>query len=218
MDTNKINEAFTDTFSGLTMYYRDVDLSQELISKYEIDKTIMERGFVDVSAFAEGLQKNLRFAIASSKARYLGEINPDVAKYKFCLISAPSFYRVMDIYKIGEQTQVFLLHFDEKYLDILMRTKTNFDEKIIKMARDSFDKKIKMHPSTILNDEFWTDRTKHPIGMSGAGEFFPLNTDYLKNIKISNQEEEVKEKSSNSTLKKAKPEAKKKGFWKRLFE
>lgn len=226
METDKINEAFTDTFSELTMFYRDVDLSQELISKYEIDKTIMERGFTDVSSHAEGLGKKLRYAIATSKASYLGEVNPDVAKYKFCLISAPSFYRVLDIYKIGEQTQVLLLHFDEKYLDILIRTKTNLDEKIIKMARESFDNKIKMNPNPILNDDFWTQRTKAPIGMSNEGVFFPLSSDYLKNIKINNEDVKVKKEPTEKTVKKEPADnnnsenlpKKKKRFWNRFFE
>ena len=218
MDTDKINEAFTDTFSGLTMFYRDADLSQELISKYEVDKTIMERGFTDVSSFAEGLGKRLRYAIATSKASYLGQVNPDVAKYQFHVISAPSFYRVMDIYKIGEQTQILLLHFDEKYLDILMRTKTNFDEKIIGMARDSFDKKIQMHPNTTLNDNFWTERTKHPIGMSDTGDFFPLNSDYIKEMMEVNKQEITDNEDTKSTINPENTTKKKESFWKRIFK
>lgn len=172
MDKINIEEAYNETFSGLTMFYRDCELKKNLISRYEIDQIIMERGFTDVSSFAEGLEKNLRYAIASNKALNMGQINPDVAKFGFNLISAPSYYKVLDIYKIGEQTQILLLHFEEKFLEIFKSTKTNIEEKVVGMGKASFDKKIQMKPSEILNGKEWTERTQFPIGMTDKGDFF----------------------------------------------
>lgn len=172
MDNTKIEEAYNDTFSGLTMYYRDCELQQDLISKYKVDQIIMERGFTDVSSFAEGLGKKLRYAIASNKAVNMGQINPDVAKFGFNLISAPSYYKVLDMYTIGDQTQILLLNFNEKYLDIFKSVKSNIEEKVVGMGRESFDKKIQMKPNEILNGKEWTERTQFPIGMSDSGDFF----------------------------------------------
>lgn len=175
MENTKIEEAYNDTFSGLTMFYRDCELKQELISKYQADQILMERGFTDVSSFAQGLSKTLRYAIASNKAVNMGQINPDVVKFGFNLISAPSHYKVLDIYTIGNQTQILLLHFDEKFIDIFRSTKSNIEEKVIVMGRESMDKKIQMKPNDDLNGKEWTERTQFPIGMSDNGDFFMPN-------------------------------------------
>lgn len=213
MENAKIEEAYNDTFSGLTMYYRDCELKQELISKYNVDQIIMERGFTDVSNFAEGLSKNLRYAIASNKAVNMGQINPDVAKFGFNLISAPSHYKVLDIYKIGNQTQILLLHFDEKFIDIFKSTKSNIEKKVIGMGRQSLDKKIQMRPNDDLNGKEWSERTQFPIGMSNNGDFFLQSS--KKNIKTEHSENQNKIEPKDEI----KPNSNdgKKGFWKRLF-
>lgn len=183
MDNTIVEEAYNDTFSGLTMYYRDCELKQELISKYQTDQILMERGITDVSNFAEGLSKTFRYAVASNKAVDMGQINPDVAKFGFHLISAPSHYKVLDIYKVGNKTQVLLLHFDERFIDIFKSTKSNIEEKIIGMGRESLDKKIQMKPNDDLNGKEWTERTQSSIGMSDNGEFFLAISDNNPKIK-----------------------------------
>lgn len=172
MENTKIEEAYNETFSGLTMYYRDCELKQDLISKYGIDQIILERGFSDVSSFAEGLEKNLRYVITSNKAVNIGQIIPDAAKFGFHLISASSLYKVLDIYKIGNYTQILLLHFDEKYLEIFKSTKSNVEEKVVEMGKESLDRKIQMNPSKVLNGKEWTERTQFPVGMFDNGDFF----------------------------------------------
>ena len=213
MDSAKIEEAYNETFSGLTMYYRDCELKENLISKYEIGQIIMERGFTDVSSFAEGLGKNLRYAIASNKAVNMSQINPDVAKFGFHLISAPSYYKVLDIYKVGEQTQVLLLHFDEKFLEIFKSTKTNIEEKVMGMGRESLDKKIQMKPNEALNGKEWTERTKFPIGVTENGNFF------LESLTNNSEEKKVQTENRNQKIEKPKSDSKeeKKGFWKKLL-
>lgn len=219
MDANKIEEAYNDTFSGLTMYYRDCDLKQDYIAKYSVSQIIMERGFTDVSSFAEGLGKNLRYAIASNKAVSMGQINPDVAKFGFNLISAPSYYKILDIYTIGNQTQILLLNFDEKYIDIFKSNQTNIEEKVIGMGRESLDKKIQMKPSDILYEKFWIDRTQFPLGMSDNGEFFLPNIEDIqpieKKAKIENESAEKPDLNERNTIDSKND---KKGFWKRLFQ
>jgi len=219
MDTNKIEEAYNDTFSGLTMYYRDCDLKQDYISKYSVGQIIMEKGFTDVSSFAEGLGKNLRYAIASNKAVSMGQINPDVVKYGFNLISAPSYYKILDIYTIGNQTQILLLNFDEKYIDIFKSTQTNIEEKVIAMGRESLDKKIQMKPSDILYEKFWVDRTQFPLGMSDNGEFFLPNIENVQPIEMEAKlENEYAERSDSKERNMIVSKNDKKVFWKRLFQ
>ncbi|WP_064972221.1 hypothetical protein [Kordia jejudonensis] len=218
MEHKKIEEAYNDTFSGLTMYYRDCTLNPEYIAKYTQFQIIQERGFTDVSSFAKGLCSNLRYAIASNKAKNMTQVNPNVKKYGFHVIAAPSYYKVLDIYKIGDQTQILLLHFDEKYKAVFQTSTSNIEEKVIGMGRASFDKKIQLEFSEALQEDEWRKRTQFPIGMSDNGEFF------LNSTSVDKPQTTSTTAQTNTTTKTLTPEQKattetpeKKSFWKKLF-
>ena len=216
IDNAIIEEAYNHTFSGLTMYYRDCDLNPEWIARYKTDQILMERGYTDVSSFAEGLDKNLRYAIASNKAVYMGQINPDVAKFGFNLISAPSYYKVLDIYTIEDKTQVLLLHFDQKYMDVFNSVKSNIEEKVIGMGRESLDKKMLMQPNHDLNSQQWSERTSLPVGMSHNGIFF---TDMENDPSTSGPQDGLAQTDPDhhNTTGRRDTAKSKNGFWKRLF-
>lgn len=219
MEHTKIEEAYNETFGGLTMFYRDCELNPDFISKYSINQILLERGFTDVSYFAEGLSTNLRYAIASNKAKDMTQINPTVKKYGFCLIASVSHYKVLDIYKIGTQTQILLLHFDEKFKAIFSGTNSNIEENVIQKGRESFDKKIQMNPNAALNESEWRERTQFPIGMSDKGEFFLTASNSTSDEKIPKDTISTKETSKNdvSPQEPSNPTKEKKSFWKRLF-
>jgi hypothetical protein len=226
MDNSQIETAYNDTFPGLTLYFRDCDLNPEFVSKYQVGQILMERGFTDVSGFAEGLGKNLRYAIASNKAANMGQFNPDVAKFGFHLISAPSYYKVLDIYTIGDQTQILLLNFQGKFLEVFKETNTDVEKKVAGMGRQNFEAKMELEPNAILYESEWIERTQFPIGMTDDGVFFPLitpNTETpaqtLENQPEKNIPEPQKGESQTKPESQPKPDPKeeKKGFWKRLF-
>lgn len=203
--------AVNDTLPGLTMYYRDCNLSDDRIARYRADLTVLERGFTDVSSFAEGMRHNLRFSIASNKAVAMGTINPEVAKYGFCLISAPAYFRVLDVYAVGDKTQVLLLHFAAEHLDVMRRLRTSKDQEIIDAGRRSLDAKLRMPPSEVLHEPFWLQRTAHPIGMGDDGALFPVNE--------SKAAPEASRPASDSVTKPMDRRAgdRKRGFWRTWF-
>lgn len=172
MNNQELEEAYNNTFPGLTMYYRDCELNQNLISKYEIGQIILEKGGTDISPYAEGLGKNLRYAIVTNKAFDMSKVNPDTKKYNFHLLPSSSYYKIIDIYTVENQTQLLLLNFEEKYLNIFDSTNSNIEEQIVEMGRKSFDNKILLKPNQILYEDEWLNRTASPIGMSDNGEFF----------------------------------------------
>ncbi|MFK7747224.1 MAG: hypothetical protein AB8B65_02410 [Kordia sp.] len=216
MDHKEIEEAFNETFAGLTMYYRDCNLNPSYISKYEKNQILLERGFTDVSNFAQGMHANLRYAIASNKAVNMAQVNPEVRKFGFHLIAAPSHYKVLDIYKIDEQTQVLLLHFDKKFEAIFSETNSNIEEKVIGMGRQSLDKKIQMEPNKALHENEWTQRTQFPIGMSDTGNFFYTAVDTTQQETTSVTPPQTPETSNNTSAATPKTDEKK-SFWKKLF-
>lgn len=194
------------------MYYRDCNLDTTHISKYQKNQILLEKGFTDVSGFAEGLATNLRYAIASNKAVNMAQVNPDVAKYRFHLIASPSHYKVLDIYKIGTQTQILLLHFDKKFEAIFSGTNSNIEENVVGMGRASFDKKTQLQPNDIMNEPEWRKRTQFPIGMSDKGDFFLTSVDETQQ-QTTDTTPTTTSKTSNNTSK----TAEKTSFWKKLF-
>src|SRR5690606_18841919 len=91
--------------------------SENLISRYQIGQILTERGFTDMSYKGGGLTTNFRYLIASANAKDLSAFNPDAAQFGHVLLSSNTFLKVLDIYKIGNKTQVFLLEIPETAVD-----------------------------------------------------------------------------------------------------
>lgn len=172
MDNKQIEEIYNQTFGGLTLFYRDTTLSENLIPKYKVGQILTERGFTDMSYKGGGLTTNLRYLIASANAKDLSAFNPDSAKFGHVVLSSNAFFKVLDIYKIGDKTQIFLLEIPSTSVDFFARVTSNIEEDIIKKARESFNSKINSEPISEHQTKEWKERTEFPIGMNDRGEFF----------------------------------------------
>ena len=173
---NNTEEIFNWTYPGATLYYKDCDLTASVIEQFEKDNIIRNGYFLDVSSRGAGIKFNTRFLIASAKAARLYEINPDNTRFGHCCINANSYFKILDIYKLGGKTQIFLLHIPAKGVGYFNQVSSNMDEDFIKKARVSFDNKINAEPLSDLLDPFWVKRTNFPVGMDGYNKFYSLST------------------------------------------
>ena len=82
------------------------------------------------------------------------------------------FFKVLDIYKIGDKTQVFLLEIPAAAVDFFASATSNIEEDITKKARENFDTNIDTGAIAELQTMEWKERTEFPIGMNDKGEFF----------------------------------------------
>lgn len=176
---DQIDEIINWTLPGLTMYYRDSNLTENEIEKYSVGQIFRSQTFVDVSGIAGKLTKNCRFIFASSKAAPLYQMNPNTEKWKLHTINANSYFKVLDIYKKGDKTQVFLLHLPANCIDffrnmVLMLKGDNLEEQIIEKSRISLDQKMEMQVIPELEEHDWVQRTSFPIGLNTMGNFFSL--------------------------------------------
>ena len=191
MDNKQIEEIFNQTFGGLTLFYRDTTLSENLISKYHVGQILTERGFTDMTFKGGGLATNFRYLIASANGKDLSAINPNSAQFGHILLSSNAFFKVLDIYKIGKKTQVFLLEIPETTLDFFSSATSNIEDDITKKARESFEIKIDAEPIPELQTQEWRERTEFPIGMNDKGELF-YQAENIKPISVQNQTEKEK--------------------------
>ena len=198
MENKQIEEIYNQTFSGLTLFYRDTTLSENLISKYKIGQILTERGFTDMSYKGGGLATNFRYLIASANAKDLSALNLESTQFGHVLLSSNAFFKVLDIYKIGDKTQVFLLEIPETAVNFFTSTTSSVEVDITKKARDGFEVKINSEPIAELQTKEWKERTEFPIGMNDKGEFFYQAENKVTSSENSKQEEN-KTQSYNET-------------------
>jgi hypothetical protein len=204
MENKRIKDILDETFSDLKLFYRDTNLSDDLISKYRIGQIVKEKGFTDMTFLGGGLSGNCRYLIASSDARDLSKFNPGSVKNGHALLDDNSFFKVLDIQKIDKKTQILLLNIPGNSLPLFKNSSSNLEEEITEKAKQKFISKINSDLIPELQTEDWKERTKSPIGMSDNGEFFFDDS----NIKI----EEPKRIEINKAEKKI--EINKKPWWK----
>ncbi|MTG97002.1 MULTISPECIES: hypothetical protein [Myroides] len=170
MDKQQIEEIFNMTFAGLSLFYRDCELSQNLINKYQIGQIIQERGFTDATYKGGGLATNMRYLIASAHAKDVAALVPQMEEYGLVMIQSGAYYKVLDTYQVGGQTQVTLLHIAEETVDFFKENSSNIEDQIASKAREGFLTKLKMDVISCLQNPEWIERTAAPLGMSDSGE------------------------------------------------
>lgn len=167
-----MEEIYSPVFTGLTLFYRDTSLAENLISLYRMGQILMERGFTDMSYKGGGIASNLRYLIASSHAKDVSAISPDTAVFGQVVLPFNSWFKVVDIYRLGDKTQIFLLEIPENAVELFANTNTDLEEDLVKKARSNFEANVNLPPVPELQFLDWKERTEFPIGMSNKGEFF----------------------------------------------
>jgi len=172
MKNTRLKAIYNETFSGLKLFYRDTDLPDNIISNYKIGQIIQEKGFTDMSSMGGGLSGNIRYLIASAHPKDLSKFNPDSAKIGHFLLDTIAYFKVLDIQKIENKTQVFLLNIPDNSISLFKNSSSNLEEEIIEKARKKFKDKIHSPLVTALQTADWRERTKSPLGMNDTGELF----------------------------------------------
>lgn len=172
MDNQQLQAIFNETFAGLAFFYRDTDLAEELAAQYKVGQILKERGFTDMSYKGGGLKGNFRYLIASAFGKDLSAIDPNAAKKGHIMLNSDAFFKVLDIYKIGDKTQALLLNIPPRAVALFEKAGTNIEADIVKKARERFEQLAGAAPVEELQSPDWINRTSHPIGMNLKGEMF----------------------------------------------
>ncbi|KAF2331179.1 hypothetical protein [Flavobacterium ginsenosidimutans] len=188
MKNARLKTIYHETFSGLKLFYRDTTLSENLISNYKIGQIIQEKGFTDMTSMSGGLSGNFRYLIASAHAKDLSKFNPDSAKIGHFLLDSIAYFKVLDMQKIGDKTQIFLLNIPDNSISLFKNSSSNLEEEITEKAQKRFREKIDAVLIPELQTENWKERTKLPLGMDENGILFfddsKIKIEYPKRIDI----------------------------------
>lgn len=74
-----------------------------------------------------------------------------------CIMQKDSFFKVLDIYKKQNKTQITLLHLPDQYWKLFRNVVMDLDTELIAYVRKSFDKHITGTPVPELAKKDWMD-------------------------------------------------------------
>lgn len=161
-------------FPGLQMFVRDVNLSEEIASKYIPGTFLHERGFTDASCRIGGMETTHRIAILSNHMRDLRHFENGTNWGMFTALHG-SHFKVLDVYEINDKTQILLLHLpDDIRWKVFRNIQIEEEKNIIEDSRKRFEEKIKIESIKELQTEEWKKRTSFPIGIDDDGNLFDL--------------------------------------------
>lgn len=114
MDFSKVDrpkenykEIYKETLEGLTLFYRDTNLADNLISKYQVGQIIMERAFTDMSYKGGGLHSNFRYLIASANGKDVSAISENAFNWGLIILQKDAYFKVLDIYTLEGKTKCY---------------------------------------------------------------------------------------------------------------
>lgn len=172
MEKEQIEEIFNQTFADLAIFYRDSNIDTNLVSKYQVGQILLERGFTDMSYKRGGIVSDVRYLIASANAKDLSVIDPSSTQFGHVVLTSGSYFKVLDIYKKGNKTQIVLLNIPPIAIELFGKSSYNIEEDIIKKGRVDFETAVELEILPQLQTPEWKQRIDFPIGMSDEGEFF----------------------------------------------
>jgi hypothetical protein len=173
-DYQKYEDLANETFPGLTMFVRDVNLPDTIASKYKQGMIIREKGLTDTSFRVMGMITTHRYSILSNHMRDL-RIDEHTINWGLCIATADSHFKVLDIYKYGNKTQILMLHLPEdEDWKLFQNVVFNLEEGFVKTSRERFENKCNLDPVPALATDEWLARCTFPLGMDDNGNFFEL--------------------------------------------
>lgn len=158
------------TFENASRYVRDVNLDSKLVEKYEIGQIIQEKAFVDASNRIGGMITTHRYLILSG---YMADFSgfEKGTDWGLHVAKKDSRFKVVDIYTVGDKTQILLLQLPEGFEGVFVN-RTEVEEEFIERERKNFEEDLKKDVIEDLAEDLWLKRCEFPLGMSDEGEFF----------------------------------------------
>lgn len=184
---------------GLQLFYRDTDADIDIKRMYPVGKVLRTGFYTSVSTKLQRPAQKTRFLIASARAALLcsdenGNVNetglsfsPRAEEWRHAVLSKNAWLKVLDVYQVGDITQIFMIQIPETAAMFLGDNETVFNfinesggngTTLVEIARRSLDDKMKqlVHPRSTDTD--WVALMSRPIGYTLEGQPYSLAPDY----------------------------------------
>lgn len=181
-DVDFLERTMNWVLPGLSFYYRDTNFPVNVENVYNKGAIIRAGAFIDLTHKAQKPVSRIRFIVATSHIAKLYEIedicrqNPKIASWRLSTLHYNSYFKIMDVYKVKEQYQIFLLHIPYKAISlfenntsIIFNVGGTSEDTLVDMARQSFNNKMQLERLSTLDEPKWVERTYFPIGTDEDG-------------------------------------------------
>lgn len=170
-----LQEALNRTYPGLSMLARDVNLTYEQASKYEVGMIIREPAHVDASRRVMGMVTTHRYAILSNHMEEPTTKELEIGPNWGLRVAKPgSYFKVLGKHTYQGKTVIFLLHLPQDDWKLFINTVIDSDAELIRKCITRFESKCLKPPVPDLAMPNWQERCSFPIGMDNLGNLFPL--------------------------------------------
>ncbi len=149
--------------------YRDTNLPENFIEKYQPNTDIVEQGFTDASKFRGGPSGNIRYLILSNQGKDLTAVDENAKQWGLVVFNNSTRFTVLDVYTRDGVTQVFLT------TDADMLKSNNLVDQAITAAHKDLDELAGSPAAEALTTDVWKQRVEHPLGFNDQGEPFLKN-------------------------------------------
>lgn len=170
-----LQAALNRTYPGLSMLARDVNLTYEQASKYEVGMIIREPAHVDASRRVMGMVTTHRYAILSNHMEEPTGKELEIGPNWGLRVAEPgSYFKVLGKHTYQGKTVIFLLHLPKDDWKLFINTVIDSDAELIRKCIARFEAKCLKAPIPDLAMPNWQERCGFPIGMDNFGNLFPL--------------------------------------------
>lgn len=160
----------SSTLSQSKFFVRDCNLSDELADKYEIGQILTEKGFVGATDKIGGMATTHRYLILSNAMADFSQFEKDT-DWGIHIAKANSKFKVLDICKINNKTQILLLQIPEGFENAFSLSNELIAQRI-EYSRNLFEDCLTKKIIREVSGEDWLERISFPLGMDDDGNFF----------------------------------------------
>ncbi|MGN0094415.1 MAG: SseB family protein [Methanobrevibacter sp.] len=160
------------TYNQAGFFVRDLNLSEDLINKYEIGQIIQERALVDSSNKIGKMITNCRFAIISNHCMDCSKFE-DGTNWNLFTCGPNSLFKVLDIYEYKGKVQILLLHLFKDNWKPFIRDDT-INQIVVNDSRRIFRETFNTAPVPELTSDRWLERCGFPVGLDNDGNFWEI--------------------------------------------
>ena len=173
-DINDFERIENQVYTGIAIYVRDVNLTNELADKYVSGLIIREKAFTDASNRVMGMTTSHRYMILSNHMTNFSLFEQGT-NWGLHIAKKDSRFKVLGKHTYNGKTAIVLLHLpDNDNWKVYKNCQFPLDEELYQSSIKRFEIKCEMAPIPELSTPEWLNRCKFPVGMDDNGNFWSL--------------------------------------------
>lgn len=164
---------YESTYHNVKYLVRDVNLSPDFESKYEVGRILQEKAFVDATDKVGGMVTSHRFTILTNHMKDISA-HEHGTNWNLHVAAANSKFKVLNVYTYKGKTQILLLHLIDHFWQMFKNDDDTIDSKCVKLSINKFQKSVNSNPIAEVTTNEWLKRCEFPIGLNDKGEYWDL--------------------------------------------